>query len=291
MGQLGKFADTNLAQSATFDPATGAWSVALPLANLLTGSRYKGAPARCEDCSDLANSQFKVILAAPWSISLVGLLFHTMGLAAKYRVTGRAPGGTWEDPAFATEWMDVYGRLFNTEDLPYEAENLWTGQVTQAEIDLVAQHRFLAMEPQLVDALWFEFDDVTLDAGFFDIGGLWISSTFTPAMNFQRGMDLAVESRSQQDESPSGRLFTEERPARRTFTVTYDANTTAEARRWFDAGLRAGVGRTVIFIPDSDDEPGTMRDAFPAVFAKPPGARFNYPTLNPVGITFREILA
>lgn len=291
MGQLGKFADQNLAPAAAFDPAVGVWSEDLPLANLQAQSRYKGAPARCEDCSDLENSQFRVTLAAPWAVSLVGFLFHTMGLAAKYRVTGRAPGGTWEDPAFVTEWMDVYGRLYNTEDLPYEAENLWTGQVTQAEIDLVAQHRFLAMEPQLVDGLWFEFDDVTNDAGFFDIGGLWISSTFTPEINFQRGLELGVESRSQQDEGPSGRLFTEARPSRRTVTVAYDANTTAEARRWVDAGLRAGIGGTVIFLPDSDDEPGSLRDAFPAVFARPPSARFNYPTINPVGLTFREILA
>lgn len=289
MGALGKFADTNLA--ATAAASGGTWEALLPLANLLDASRYTGAPARCPDCTDLAKSQFDIVLAGPWAISLVGLMFHSMSLAAKYRLTGRAPGGTWGAPAFQTDWTNVYGRLYDSADLPWEAENWWTGQVTSDEIDLFKRHKFVVFEPQLVDAIRVELDDVSNADGFIDIGGLWVSSTFSPAVNYERGWDLGFETRSQQDEGPSGRLFTEERASRRVVTVNWDALTANEARRMYDAGARAGIGKTVIFIPDSDDEPGAIRGAFPAVFAKPPAPRFIYPTKNPVAATFREILA
>lgn len=287
---LGKFTDTNLAADAAI--SGGAWSLApLSLANLLTDERFVAAPARCPNCASLANSQFDVALANPATVNFVGFLFHTMSLAARFRVTGKPPGGSWGAPAFVTEWMDVYGRLYDSADLPWEAENWWLGQVLSSEIDLFGRHRFHSFDDQLVEALRFEFDDVTNAAGLIDIGGVWIASAFSPAANFERGRDLGFETRSPQDEGPSGRLFTEERPSRRVLNVTWAMLLTAEARRMFDAGARAGIGKTAIFVPDSDDEAALIREAFPAVFKAPPAPRFNYPTQNPVAATFREILA
>lgn len=290
MGALGKFTDTNLA--ATGAISGGAWATApLSLDNLLTDERFVAAPARCPDCTDLADSQFDVELANAATVNFVALLFHTMSLAAKFRVSGREPGGDWVTPAFVTDWMDVYGRVYDSADLPWEAENWWLGQVLSSEIDLFRRHRFFAFDDQLVEAVRFEFDDVTNPAGFIDLGGVWIASTFSPSANFERGRDLGFEVRSPQDEGPSGRLFTEDRPSRRVVNIPWQGLTTPEAYRMFDAGARAGIGKTVIFVPDSDDEPGGIREAFPAVFKAPPGARFNYPTQNPVAATFREILA
>lgn len=290
MGALGKFTDSNLAAAGTI--TGGAWSLApLSLANLLTDERFVAAPARCPNCTSLANSQFDVALANAATVNFVGLLFHTMSLGAKFRVTGKAPGGSWGSPAFVTDWMDVYGRVYDSAELPWEAENWWLGQVLSSEIDLFRRHRFFSFDEQLVEALRFEFDDVTNPAGFIDLGGVWISATFSPDANFERGRDIGFETRSQQDEGPSGRLFTEERASRRVLSIPWQGLTTAEARRMFDAGARVGIGKTVIFVPDSDDEAGGVREAFPAVFKAPPAPRFNYPTQNPVAATFREILA
>ena len=101
---------------------------------------------------------------------------------------------------------------------------------------------------------------------------------------------LGFEKRDQEDEAPSGRLFVEARRGRRVYTASYDMLTPAEARRWFDAGVRTQGGKPVIFIPDADDEPARIREAFPATLA-PVKARFIYPTKNPLTATFREILA
>ncbi|CAN5643384.1 hypothetical protein BH10PSE5_BH10PSE5_19550 [soil metagenome] len=287
---LGKFSDLNLAKTAVL--SGGTWAASLPLANMKDDARYVGAPARCPDCTSLAKSKFYVTLETTRSVSLVMLMFHTMSPGGLYRVSGIGPGGSWLTPDLQTAWTPVFASLFDSHELEYEEENWFTGQLPSSEQDLYPRHCTALFEPVLISDLMIEINDVVHPDGFFDIGGLWVSSTWSAEMNFQRGMDLTMESRDQQDEAPSGRVFTEERTPRRYVTVTYDASNTAEARRWIDAGARARSGRTVIFIPDADDEAGRVRDAFPAMFGnKLPGARFNYPTLNPSTLTFKEIIA
>lgn len=286
---LGKFADTNLALTAAL--TGGTWSAALPLANLLDDKRYIGAPARCSNAALLANSQFIATLATTRMISLVYLMFTTLSISARWRISIIGPGGSWAAPDYVGAWTPAYGAVFQSYDQEYELENWWTGQLPSSQIDLFPRHVFQVLTPTLASAVKVEIDDVSNASGTFDIGGLFIGGAWSPSVNYERGMELAFEGRDIADEAPSGRLFTEARTGRRTVAVTYEALTTDEARAWFDAGVRAQGGKTVIFIPDADDEPGRIRGAFPAIFGKPPAPRFTYPTQNQVAATFREIIA
>ena len=114
---------------------------------------------------------------------------------------------------------------------------------------------------------------------------------FSPLINFDRGRDLSVQARDLVDEGPSGRLFGEARTPRRVMTANYSNLEDAEAQRFVDAAMRAGTTRTVVFLPNTDDPAGLMREAFPAVFSALPGARFGYPGLNASALVIKEILA
>lgn len=288
-GALGKFCDTNLARTAVL--AGGQWSTDFPLTNMQTEEAFIAAPARQMNVDDLEACQFTATLVTPRVVSLVAVMFHTLSLTARYRLTVRAPGGTWDEPALQSPWTDVYGRLFDSATLDWEATNWWTGQLTPEEIDLYQRHLWITPPPVLGAELRLELDDATNPDGFFDIGGLFIGSTWSPTFNFDRGRSLALLPRDQIEEGPSGRLFGESRTPRRQLSVDYSALTTPEAYRWFDAGARARTTGLVIFMPDSDHEPTRVRETFPAWFERPPGPRFTYERAHALAAVFKEILA
>jgi len=285
---LGMIADTNLALTATL--TGGNCAGALPLNNLKTDSRFVGAPARFLGVGTLANTTFEVELANVRSVNLVYLMFTTLSLGARWRISVISPGGSFATPDYQSAWLPAYGALNDSWDMAFEEENWFTGQLPSAEIDLCPRNVFATLPSVLAAKIRIEINDAANAAGELDIGGLFIASTFSPAVNYERGHELGLDARGVTDEAPSGRFFTEVRRARRVLSVNYDMLTTIEARRWFDAGARAQDGRTVIFIPNADDEPGRIREAFPAVMSMPK-PRFIYATKNPLALTFREILA
>ena len=286
----GKFSDTNLTKVATL--SGGVWSAELPLENLKDDSRFVGAPARCEDCHDLAKSQFQLRLPEPRTVNFLAALFHTLSLSAKYRITATADDdGSFADPVLATGWQFVFPSVYDPFDLEYGVDNWFTGTLAETEVDLVPRNLWIPVPEVLAQRIRFEFDDTANETGWFDIGGLWTTSSFSPEINFDRGRDLGLTPRDQPDEAPSGRIFHEERDPRRVLSITYGMLKQAEVQRFFDAGLRARSSRPVIFIPDSDDPAAMMREAFPATLAQPPGARFSYPSLNATALNLKEILA
>jgi hypothetical protein len=286
---LGLLADQNLALTATI--TGGAWAAGLPATNLNTGS-YLGQPARCTTPATLADSQFQAALLTPRPVSLVGVLFHTFSSNALYQITVAGIDGNLAAPAYQSAWTPVVGRLWDSSILEWETSNWWTGQPDEEEVALYPRHLWIPIQPAVITgAIRVEIDDHANEAGYFDIGGVWIARAWSPVVNFERGRDLAAEARSVVDEAPSGRLFSEERTSRRQVTVTWGMLTDAEAYRLFDAGSRAGTSREVLFVPDLDDVVSLTREAFPATFERPPAPKFSYAGLNTVAATFKEVIA
>ena len=106
----GMFTDENLAEMATL--SGGVCSAQLPLTNLQAGD-YIARPARWEDVSNLDETQFEAALEYRRPVILVAVLFHTLSLAAKYRVTVSDFAGAFDEPAFQSAWLDVTPRLHN----------------------------------------------------------------------------------------------------------------------------------------------------------------------------------
>jgi hypothetical protein len=285
----GLLADQNLAKTSAI--SGGDWSADLPISNLIVGS-YLGQPARCAAPADLANSQFEMALAIPRAVTLVGVLFHTLSSTAQYRISIASIGETLDAPVYRSDWTPVVGRLYDSSVLEWEDPNWWTGQPDPDDLALYPPHLWIPVQPAIIaTAIRIEIDDTGNEAGFFDLGGLWIARTWSPEINYERGRELGSDARSVLDEAPSGRMFNERRQGRRYVTVNWAALQDAEAYRLFDAGQRAGTTEEVLFVPNLDDVVGLTREAFPATFEKPPSTKFNFQGLNVVAATFKEIIA
>lgn len=285
-----RYADINLARTAVLTGGLG--TTAHPLDNLKDDSRFLGAPARCGNPADLAAARFEAALPSAKAVDLVVLLFHTLEIDARYRITVAGPDGDLDAPVIAGGWSPVYASIFASEDLEYEDDNWFFGQLAVEDIDLFPRHLWIWFEqPVITSSIRIEIDDSGNAAGFFDIGGLAIARTQTTSLNIDRGRQLGINARDQRDESPSGRVFAEERTPRREITVGWSRLQDAEALRLFDAGMRGRSNRMVLIAPNLADPSSTLREAFPATFGRLPGPSFTWPGLGRVEATLQEIIA
>ncbi len=288
MMRIGRFSDDNLVLAAAL--SAGEWSEALPLANLQDETRYVSKPARQLHPTDETKSRAEVTLARSRTVNLIGVMFHTLGVNAEYRVTIAAPGGTLAAPVYAGAWTPVHTRLFDSEALPWEDDNWWLGDPQPDDVALYPRHLWIDLQPGIpASKIRVELRDP--DAAFYDIGGLWVAAAWSPNFNFDHGREIALDSRSLADEAPSGRVFHEERTGRRRVTVTWSMLDKAEAYRLFDAGQRCGTRRPVVFLPDPGDPVSLIREAYPATFEKPPAPRRGRRFHNTLSATFKEIIA
>ncbi|ALL14255.1 hypothetical protein [Caulobacter henricii] len=292
---LGKVASRNLLPLLSLGGTAG--SAALPLSNLMTNAlavspRHLTQPMRQTDIATLSANVIELTFDRPRAIDLVGILFHSLSLTAKYRITVAGVGGSLAAPVFQSAWTKVHPRRYASLSLRWEETNWWGGQALLSDLDVFRRHRFVPVVPALVaSALRIEFDDRLNPAGFYDIGGLWVSSAWSPAFNFERGRTLGLQARDRVEEGPSGRRFSERRQPRRTMSVTWAATTKAEIYRLFDDCARVGTTGMVIFIPDVDDVTGSAREAFPANFAKLIEPQFTYEHQHTVSAALEEIIA
>jgi hypothetical protein len=185
-GAIGQLAGFNLAEEAAI--SGGAWAPEQPLSNIIANAtakspRHIGAPARQEQPANLAASQFDLTWTRNYGVNLVGVIFHTLSLDARYRISTVANGGDLDHPEFVSDWIDVYGRLFDTALLPFEAPNWFTGQITQKDIDLYPRHLWIPLgtadeDVRVLSGLRIEFDDATNPGGWFDVGGVFVASSW-----------------------------------------------------------------------------------------------------------------
>lgn len=285
---LGQLVDINLALEATL--SGGDCAPELPLGNLLLG-QYVQRPARFADATDLDGTQFEAELAWPQQINLVGLVFHTFSRQARYRLTIAGADGDLDAPVYQTDWTPVIPRLWASADLDWGAPNWWTGQPLSRDLALYPPNLWIPTPTVLCGRLRLEFDDRSNAAGWFDVGGLFIAKGWAPKVNFERGRQLSITTRSLSEEAPSGRDFDEVRRGRRVLAVTWAMLTKAEAQRLFDATARAGTTGVVLFLPDVDDPSSLLREAFPAKFSQPPSPTFAWEGLHTVTAVFKEIIA
>lgn len=287
---LGRVTDINYAKTGVLSEGTG-FAPALPLANMLDDTRPVTAPARCVTPADLESAKFKIAWTGSKAISIVALLFHTFSLTATYRITVAGADGDLDNPAYQTAWIAIHPAVYEPEDLEFEDDNWWTGQLAEEDIALYRGHKFITLPLTTTSAVRVEIDDSANPAGYFDIGWLWVGRTWSTAYNFERGRSLAVRSRDVKDEGPSGREFAEKRRPRRLLSVDYTRLTDDELYRWIDSAARCGSVEPVLFVPDADDPKSLLREAFPATYATPPAARFTYSRLGQAGMTLQEIIA
>lgn len=283
----GKIAFSNFAAAAELEG--DGWSEELPLTNMLQTDRFVSRPARYPRVWPLGelNPTFTVQLDRARVVDLVAFLFHNLSLSGRVRIShglGAWSGSNWVEG----EWIDAH-RVVEPDDLDWLEPNFWAGELGEGA--LYPNHLFVPLDDVLADRFSIEIDDDADGGVHIDIGALWVTRCWTPAVNFERGRSPEVMPRDLTEEGPSGRLFSEVRRPRRRHDLVWKRLTDLEARQAFDMGQWAATRRPVLVIPDLDDPAATVREAFPAVFDPPPRPTFSYSGLNEVEAGFKEIIA
>lgn len=283
----GKVAVANFALTATLAGDAG-WSADLPLANVLQTERYVSRPARYvgDGFGHGLETTVTVQLASARVVDLVAFLFHTLSMSGRVRISHGL--GAWSGPGWTEgEWIDAH-RVYETASQDWPSPSFWAGELGEGR--LYPNHLFVALPDVLIDRLSIEIDDSF--GGFsFDIGSLWVTRCWSPAVNFERGRSPEVVPRDLTEEAPSGRLFSEHRAPRRRHDLVWKRLSDVEAGRALDLGQFATTRRPVLIIPDLDDAAVTAREAYPAVFDPPPRPTFSYSGLHTVEAGFKEIIA
>lgn len=254
---LGRILLENLALDATL--TGGTWM--LPLANL-QNPRITSLPARCADPSDLAQSQ----IVATWSSAVyftdIMLAGHSMGLDDKFRVTIKRNGNVLNTP----ELTNVYGRQYDTEALPWEQANWFTGKPRLSDIEAYARHRLIRLgESYAADEILIELDATAsaADGEDLDVGYLIVAAPLAPYWPYTWGRTFGFTERSLREVTAGGREIIAQRIAARKHTVTFTSLSKAEAMRIYDTAIKGSI-HPVVFDPDPDDTINAFREIFPA---------------------------
>ena len=141
----------------------------------------------------------------------MALARHNLTTAATYRITaGTTVGGT---DIYDSTTLPVWPAVYLPEDLEWEDDNWWEGQITAAE----AEGYPIALEHDVggnIRARYWRiaFADPTNPAGYVELARLWMGPLWSPQRNLSYGAGLTWEARSIAEYSLGGVLFSEPRP-------------------------------------------------------------------------------
>lgn len=290
MLERARIAGTNLAETGTFSaPLPAAWSTPL---TYLADAAIISKPARCVAPDVLAGAQFVLDTGRRGAISVVAILAHTLRTTALYRLTYAADAG-FSVGVQTTGWQPVVARIHNTVDLQWEDPNFWSGRPTERELAAYGRNLVVPLDPTWSGRyLKVELDDAGNPAGFFDLGFLFVSNAFSPAINFSRGATQSLEFRTLADETPSGHMVFEPRKSRRVHTVPFNATTKDGWARLYDLSVLNGPQSPVLFVPTLRDPKHLFRECFLGRLTAPAdGEIIAARGLRRTSITISEIIA
>lgn len=139
--------------------------------------------------------------------------------------------------------------------LEWEEDNFWLGTLSSNSRAGYQSPLVHLLPTAQVFRYWrVEISDATNSDGYVQVGRLFISSSWTPAINYTLGATLGYTDSSPVDRSLSGAEFFDVRSRAREFELGLDGLTDSEA---YDYALQiqrlAGTTGEVLVVPDSAD--------------------------------------
>ena len=254
----------NVADGATL--SGGLWLTAAPLANLQ--QRLLSKVARSVDLLETSTRLDIDLGTASTIVRFVALARHNLTTSATYRITaGSTVGGA---DLYDSTTMPVWPAVYLPEDLEWEDDNWWEGQISATE----AEGYPIALEHDVGSNIrarhWrIALADPANPVGFLDIARLWMGPLWAPQRNLGYGAAFTWEARSIAEYSLGGVLFSEPRPPARVLRFTLNALNDAEAYGvLLDAQRRVGTDGEVWVIPNWDDAARRFKRDFLARFRR-----------------------
>ncbi len=229
--------------------SAGAWSTALPLANV--ADRQITKPARSTDAT-LASTKLQADLGTARALRAFALVNHNLSSAAQWRISlGTTAGGT---QVHAGGWVDVW-------QLTLEAglESLGVQDADYQRWPYAAIHVLSA--PLSARYLTIEIDDTTNADGYVQIGRAIAAGAFEYAVN-PASLKDGVRDLSTTATAESGARWDTPRRRLRHVDYSHPHLTMAEGDTLHDLMRHLGTVDDVLYIPDPADAERTQRYGF-----------------------------
>jgi hypothetical protein len=240
---------TNRVAAATL--SGGSWLAGLPLTNVQ--SEIIGVKARSTNAA-LASTKFLIDLgSANLPTVICALVAHNISTEGKIRMRASETDPTMvANVVYDSGWGDTWPPVYQTEDVPWEADNCWEGQWTPEQRSGLNFPAWRATSYPIYARYWLiEIDDTVNTAGYIEIGRVFLGNAWQPTINMAYGAGIGIEDPSEIDEAISGAEFASKRAKYRVAHFTIENLTTDEAMSYgFDLMRAVGTTDDVLFIYD-----------------------------------------
>jgi hypothetical protein len=158
----------------------------------------------------------------------------------------------------------VWPSIYQSTDLEWEADEFWTGIISEEDRAGYRWNMVHILPQTFYKRYWLvEIDDTTNAAGYVQIGRLFVSNGWSPALNMSYRQSIQYESRDGIEEAYDGTEYFDERAQPRVERFSLDHMATDEAMAMaLDMQRIAGVTKEVMFIYDPTEAIHFYRRSF-----------------------------
>lgn len=257
-----QFSFYNHADAATL--SSGSWLAGAPLTNLQ--QPLLSLRARSTN-DDLASTTMRIDLGATIPVvRLIAFARHNLSTAATVRILAGTTAGASD--VYDSGSFDAWPAVYLPEDLEWEDDNFWSGQITAAEAAGYPISLIHDCGENIVARYWtISFSDTSNPDTYVELARLWMGPIWSPRYNFAFGNGFAWESRTVAEYSLGGVAFFDERPPARVLSLRLPALSAAEAfGAVLDAQRRLGTSGQLWVRPAPDDAAREFKRSFLAHF-------------------------
>lgn len=238
----------------TIDAATlsgGDWVTTLPLTQLQ--NRLLGNVARSTDATTSATT-LDLDLGAETPVRALALVAHNLSLDATCRIHAAA-ASDFASPLYDSGAVSVWPGGLDPLELDWESPEWWSGQLDAAQrAAYTPLFAHLLGEPVYARYWRVALTDTANPDGYVQIGRGFIGNGWQPAVNYNYGASLGLETTTHIETSLGDVEYFDRHAPRRVFRFTLAWLDAAEAYRqalWLQQ--QCGLDREILLIADSAD--------------------------------------
>lgn len=230
----------------------GVYETTMPLTNLQ--NRTLGVLARSVGLG-LGATQFSMSIPADRPVRIIAVANHNLSLNSRYRITASG---------IDTGWLDVWPVVYDSDQLPWQATNWWSGRYTSREIEGVTWTLIHDLGQAYTLTDWtIEFDDSSNEVGYVEFGRAFIADAWVPEVNMMYGAGIGWETGTMVQKAISEAEFFDPRtPFRVARFATEWMNENEAMGAAFDIQARVGIDGEVVFMWNPDDTYHAVRRQF-----------------------------
>jgi hypothetical protein len=275
----------NLADATTL--SGGAWETTLPLTHLQ--NRIQAVVARSTDL-DSASTQFTIALTKSRVIDLLALCGHNFSLDATVQIQA-SDASDFATLVYDSGAIAVWPALFASENLEWEDDNWWSGQI-DAETRANYPSHFNHRPTQIAARYWKVLvTDAGNADGYVQIGRLFIGAAWQPEVNYDYGSTFGFETDTGVEKALGGQEYFDRRTGRRVFRcqLSWLSEQEAYERAW-EIQRSLGYDGEVFVNIDPANVTQQIRLAFPARLRQLSALEHPYFAYHKMAVEIAELL-